>query len=700
MRSDTAGGGTPRYPDAERLALVEERHGLAVRDPYRWLEDGADPRTGAWLSAQEELYAASRPAWRAERWHRRLASLHAVDLHSPPVTRGGRSFFSRRPAGGEHPRLMVASHGRDRPLVDPAELDPAGLTVLDTWRPSVEGDLLAYQLSSNGTEESRLWVMDTATGRVLDGPIDRVRRSAVAWLPGGTHFYYVRRLPPGPHPGEERYHRRVFLHRVGSHPDEDIMIFGEGRDGAQFYTVSLTADGRWLSVVATQGTDRDTEVWLADLTAGPWHAPALRPVQEGVRGHTRLCIPPGAGAGSAIWLRTTRGAPYGRVMTATPSTAGGGWRELIAERPGSVLTDFAVLTGARLPRPLGLASWVRHAVSEITVHDLTDGTQVGTVPLPGAGSAGGLVVSREGGHEAWFSYSDHLTPWTVLHYDGRTGVTRPWRRRPSAVVTAGARTRHVAFRSADGTTVRMFVLSPEGRPDRPRPAVLTGYGGFGAPVVPAYSPEALAWVRAGGVWAVACLRGGGEEGEEWHHAGRGAHKQNVFDDFAAAADHLVEAGWTGRDRLGIMGGSNGGLLVGAAITQHPEKYAAAVCMSPLLDMARYELHGLGPSWRPEYGSADEAGGLRTLLAYSPYHHVRAGTAYPPVLFTVAETDTRVDPLHARKMCAALQHASPGPGPVLLRHERDVGHGERALSRTVALQADCLAFLAAHLGLRI
>jgi prolyl oligopeptidase len=225
-----------------------------------------------------------------------------------------------------------------------------------------------------------------------------------------------------------------------------------------------------------------------------------------------------------------------------------------------------------------------------------------------------------------------------------------------------------------------------------------GYGGFGTSMTPAFSALIHAWVGAGGVFAVACLRGGGEEGEDWHRGGRGEHKQNVFEDFDAVTGLLFDAGWTAPGQLAILGGSNGGLLVGAALTRHPERYAAAVCLSPLLDMARYELSGLGPSWVPEYGSAADPAQLRTLLSYSPYHHVTAGTRYPPVLFSVAGGDTRVDPLHARKMCAALQHASSGDGPVLFRLERGAGHGGRARSRTVALEADCLAFLASCLGL--
>lgn len=685
-----------RYPDAERLDSAENRHGLVIPDPYRWLEDVEDPRTGKWLAEQEDLFAAERATWPTEVWEANLTSLKAFDEVSPPLPRGEKIFFVRRGAGDEHPTLLVAEGGQERSLISPGVLDSSGLTVLETWRPSVEGDLLAYQLSVNGTEDSCLRVMDVATGRVVDGPIDRVRRSPIAWLPGGTHYYYVRRLAPELHPGEERYHRRVYLHQVGSDPAQDVLIFGEGRDKTQFYTVDVTADGRWLKISATTGTDQRTDVFLADLVTTPPHAPALRPVQEMVDARTKLHIAPDTGPGDSVWLRTTKDAPRGRIMTATPADIGSEWRELIAERPGAVLADFVPLTGTELRRPLGLALWTRHAASEITVHDLADGSEIDTVPLPGIGSVAGFVVRREAGHEAWFPYTDHQTPHSVLHYDGRTGEVRPWYT-PAGGMTHGARTCQVTFESRDGTTIRMFVVSPAGVPERPRPTILTGYGGFGASMTPAYSPLTLAWVRAGGVYAIACLRGGGEEGEDWHRAGRAQNKQNVFDDFDAAADYLVRAGWTSPDRLGIHGGSNGGLLIGAALTQHPEKYAAAVCMSPLLDMARYEQSGLGPSWRPEYGSAEDPTELRTLLSYSPYHHVHHGTAYPAVLFTAAEGDTRVDPMHARKMCAALQHATCGPGPVLFLYERGVGHGMRALSREIALEANCLAFLAHHLG---
>jgi prolyl oligopeptidase len=691
-----------RYPSAARLNLVQESHGQRVPDPYRWLEDPADRGTRRWTAEQELLYQSERATWDDRpRWESRLRELMAAGLVLAPKIRGDQIFWRQLDAGRDHPALYVMQDGAARLLLDVQAEDPTGQTVLEAWEPSAEGDLLAYQLSAGGSEDSLLQVLDVASGQVVDGPIDRVRRTSVGWLPGGRMFYYVGRLAAALHPGEERYHRRVYLHEVGQDRSEDIAVFGDGRDKTQFYSVAVTSDGRWLTITATTGTSPDTDVYLADLSASSPARPRLRAVQEGADGRTRVHIAPGTGPDDTIWLHTDRDAPRGRVVACRPGDPGpGAWRELIGERPDAVLADLAVMTGPELARPVGLVTWTRHATSEITVHDLADGRQLGTVPLPGLGSVNAISVRPGGGPDAWVSYTDHVTLPRVLRYDARDGRLEPWPGPGRRGGVSGVTTVRVAFPSRDGTTVRMFIMSPAGRPDVARPAILTGYGGFGTSMQPGFSPDAVAWVQAGGVFAIACLRGGGEEGARWHRDGQRERKQNVFDDFDAAAGYLARVGWARADQLGIMGASNGGLLVGASLTQHPERYAAAACLVPLLDMARYELSGLGPSWVPEYGSAADPAGLRALLAYSPYHHVVPGTAYPPVLLAAAEADTRVDPLHARKMCAALQHASSGPGPVLLRLERGVGHGARALSRAISLQADCLAFLGRHLGLAL
>ncbi|GAA1030942.1 prolyl oligopeptidase family serine peptidase [Virgisporangium ochraceum] len=687
------------YPVAERVTWAETHHGQRVADPYRWLEDPDDERTAAWMDAQERLFHDARAGWPGtDGWRAVLTELFQVTTTSLPQCRGARTFFTRQEAGAEHPTVLVSDGRVDRPLVSPLAVDPSGRTVLEAWHPSVEGHLLAFQLSTGGTEDSMLRTIDVTSGATVDGPIDRVRRSPVAWLPGGEAFYYVRRLPPELHPGEERYHRRVYLHRVGSDPADDVPIFGEGRHRTEFYWASVTADGRWLTVSASRGADTATELWIADLHTGSAEQPDLTPVKTATPARTSLRICPGTSPDDPIWLRTNLDAPRGRVAVSTPGTcASGQWRTLIAERPDAVLGDVAVLLGEALERPLVVVSWTRHSISEVTVHDLRDGRRVATVPLPGRGRVGRFVERPERGHEVWFSYSDFATAPCVLRYDARTGAVDPLPA-GSATDPPPVRMREVTFPSHDGVPVRMFILSSAGVPDRSRPTVLTGYGGFGISMGPTYRPDALAWIRAGGVWAVACLRGGGEEGEEWHRAGMRLNKRNVFHDFDAATEHLISHGWTGPDRLGIVGESNGGLLVGVAVTRRPDRYAAAVTIASLFDMLGYERSGMGPSWRAEYGSVDDPADFRNLLAYSPYHGVRDGVAYPPVLLTVQAGDTRVDPSHSRKMCAALQHATSGTERVLLRVERGVGHGRAAQSRVVAVFADTLAFLAHHLGL--
>ncbi|MFJ9690867.1 prolyl oligopeptidase family protein [Kitasatospora sp. NPDC101183] len=672
-------------------------------DPYRWLEDAEDPSVLEWTAKQEAAYrAAADDLPSRERSRARLRDLYArLGARSAPRPAGERLFLTRNRPGADHPELVVVEpDGTVRVLVDPVLVDPGGTTTLEEWEPSWDGRLLSYQLAPGGTENAALLVLDVDTGRRLDGPIDRVRRSTVAWLPDGTGFYYVRRLHPDLNPGEGQYHRRVRLHRIGTDAEQDPVVFGTGREKTQHYTVRISPDGRWLAVSAAAGTAPRRDLWLADLTAGPPEAPRWHTVQEGL--DARTVLHPRTGPDGTCHLTTDLDAPRGRVVVAgpgrpTPDT----WTDLIPEDPQAVLEDFVVLDGPELARPVMLVARTRHAVGEVTVHDLADGRTLGRLPVPPCSSVGKLRAAARDAHQAWFLYSGFATPPTALRYDARTGALDPWTAAtgpdtgPAAVTTHTIQT---SYTSRDGTRVRMFVISPTGTPDRPRPTLLTGYGGFGQSMTPVYSPEAVTWVRAGGVYAVANLRGGGEEGEDWHRAGMRDRKQNTFDDFHAAADHLVTTGWTTPDRLGIWGASNGGLLVGAALTQRPDAYAAAVCMAPLLDMARYELSGLGPSWVGEYGTAADPAQLRLLLSYSPYHHVRPDTPYPAVLFAVFDGDSRVDPLHARKMCAALQAATTSGHPVLFRLERGAGHGARSTTRLTDLFADVLAFFADRLGL--
>jgi prolyl oligopeptidase len=704
------------YPAAQRLNLVEDLFGHQVADPYRWLEDAGSPQATQWLAAEEALWADYRSGLAdREPFADRVRELLRVGSVGLPAWRGTTQFYTRRDPDQEHAVLYVAdtdaTSGADatsatsagateRALIDLIAIDPSGRTTLDAYQPDKEGRQLAYQLSRGGDEESLLRVLDVATGELVDGPIDRCRYSGVAWLPGGKAFYYVRRLPPDTVPeSEAQYHRRVYLHQVGTSPESDVEVFGAGRDKTTYYGASVSMDGRWLIISASIGTAPREDIWIADLTASDPATPLLVPLMVGLDAQAS----PRIGRDGRLYVLTDLAAPRGRLCVADPAAPGpDGWHDLIPEDATSVLRSYAILDD--LPRPVLIVSRMRHAVSEVAVHDLASGDRLSGLELPGIGSAGGIAERPEGGHEAWFGYTDYTTPPIVLRYDAATEELSTWAKSPGAVATPRVTASQVTYQSADGTEVRMVVIEPraDGEPAaRPaeRSCILYGYGGFDISMTPGYSANILAWVEAGGVYAVAALRGGSEEGEEWHRAGMLDRKQNVFDDFHAAAEHLIATGVTSPARLAVWGGSNGGLLVGAAITQRPELFSAAVCSAPLLDMVRYERFPIGETWNTEYGTAASPVELEWLLGYSPYHHVVDGAAYPAVLFTVFSNDTRVDPLHGYKMCAALQHATSSERPVLLRAEGQVGHGQRAVSLSASLAGDCLAFVARETGLR-
>lgn len=700
-----------QYPEARRLDLVEDLFGHQVADPYRWLEDTGSGQARDWLEAQETLWAGYRDQLPdRQRFTDRVRELLAVGSVGTPVHRGRRRFYTRRDPGQEHGVLYVSEGDTETVLVDPNALDPEGRSTLDTWAPDKEGRLLAYQVSAGGTEESLLHVIDVSTGQSVDGPIDRCRYSGIAWLPGGQAFYYTRRLPADQVPeGESQYHRRVYLHTVGTDPETDTMVFGEGRDKTSYYGASVSRDGRWLTVSASIGTAPRDDLWLADLAASGPAKPDLKPVAVGLDARTYLH----PGRDGRLYVYTDLDAPRGRIAIADPANPGPeSWKDLISEDPEAVLRDYAILDGTAdgtadgaadgLDEPVMLVSWTRHAIAEITVHDLATGAKLGDLELPGIGTVGGLSERPEGGHEAWFAYTDYTTPARILRYDARTRETTTWATPPGTAADSPEVTaRQVTYTSRDGTPVRMVIVErgsgTEIRSEE-KSFILYGYGGFNISMTPGYSASILAWAEAGGGYAIAALRGGSEEGEEWHRAGMLDRKQNVFDDFHAAAEYLIDEGLTTRERLCAWGGSNGGLLVGAAVTQRPDLFGAAVCSAPLLDMVRYERFGLGETWNTEYGSAAVPEELEWLLGYSPYHRVTDGADYPSVLFTVFANDTRVDPLHAYKTCAALQHATASGRPVLLRAEAQVGHGARAVSRTAALSGDTLAFAAAETGL--
>ncbi|MEU8175635.1 prolyl oligopeptidase family serine peptidase [Microbispora hainanensis] len=686
------------YPSARRSDLVENLFGIPVSDPYRWLENGDDVCVRDWAAAQDRLFLACREQWRDRRsWASLMDQVSSFGVSEPPIVRGSLMFLAEQLRGDEQRRLLVVDGaGGRRVLIDPVDVDPSGHTGLYAWWPSREGERVAVQMEVAEQPGSDIVVLDVRTGDVVDGPLPRARNTSLAWLPGGDAFYYVSRVPDEElAPGDLRLHRRVRLHRIGSPWQDDTVVFGGEDAPDHYYGLTVSADGRHLAVTATAGPAAHNDVYVAELTDPA--APRLVRVVDGQAIGARVL--PRFLADGALLLVTDYQAPCGRVCVADRHDRGpDAWRTLIAEDPEAPLDECVVLDGPALARPLLLVARARHGVSALTLHDLADGRQLARLPVPGAGVVSSLRTSVPHGHRAWFSYCDATTPPVVYRYDAVRGVTEPETGAATAGRTPAIRSRDVRCRAADGTEITLFLFTPEEEHQGPRPTLMYGYGSFGMPMRPWFFPLAAAWVGAGGTYAVACVRGGGEEGRRWHDAGRGPHKHRAIGDFNDAAAWLVETGMTTPGQLAIYGQSAGGLLVTAAAVRRPDLYAAVVAEGPLCDMVRYERWGLGCTWTDEFGSASRPEELEWLLTYSPYHHVRPGVRYPAFLFTGAVTDLQTGEAHVTKMCAALQHATGGDRPILMRREPDTAHAAAPASKERALSADILAFAAEHTGL--
>lgn len=689
------------HPPARRDTTVEHLHGHTVADPYRWLEHDHSPECQAWLDGQEQVFTDHAASWSHRTTWRTLleeasgAGSTVSPMSSPPLWRHGRRFHARAVPGQQLPVLMVTEPDRPaRTLLDPLDVDASGTTVLDAWRPSPTGNLLAYQMSHQGDERPRLRVLDVATGEAVDEPLSPGRVTPVAWLGDDTGFFYVH-TPEGS-PG-----RRLRLHRIGTGPHHDPVLFTT--DLPQF-SVTTSPDGRHLMLSAAPGATSGNRLWLAPVPHRPEQELRPVPVFDGTAQGTRAVLK--FAPGGRIYAITDDGAPFGRLCAVDPNNPHSrAWETIIAQEQESVLTACVALTDPATAQVRLLTTRTRHGLSDLRLH-AGDGTLLAEVEVPGAGHVSRLTAPPEGSASAWFTYTDFTTPPTVHRFDlhERRCVPEtpekpdsPERASGRAAVDERPVVEQAAYTSRDGTAVRMHLITPPGRTG-PLPTLLTAYGGFGASTPPAYSASINAWVEAGGAYAIASVRGGGEGGTGWHAAGSGTNKPNAIADFLAAARWLIDQEWSAPDRLAIRGASHSGFMVAAALTQAPELFTAAVCSDSVTDMLRYQYFGLGHLWTQEFGTAQDPAQTGTLLSYSPYHRVRPGTPYPAVLLTCPRVDPRVDSLHTRKMTAALQHATTSGRPVVLRCESGVGHGPRALDRWLGLQTDVLAFCAVHTGL--
>ena len=668
---------------------MDVRHGASVRDPYRWLEDGDAEEVRRWSEAQGRHTRATLDAVPfAAAVRERLRALFSIGLVSPPVVRGHLYFHQRRSGDQEQPILYVRDgrEGPDRVLIDPSTLAEDRTSALDWYYPSDDGRLLAYGVSEGGSEKSVLRVRDVETGRALSEVIPDARACSLEWRPDGAGFFYTRYPERGTVPdGEENYRRRVYDHVLGRDWHEDPLVFGADRPPEDWPNVHLSPDGRWLAVSVSRGWTR-TDVYLRDLTAA---GRGFTTVVEGVDAVFGVEV-----RNDRLLLQTNLDAPRSRLVVADLQRPGpGSWRDVLAETED-------VLEGAAVIGDWIVAVWLRDASSRVTLHSM-GGELLHEVALPVIGSIAGLT-GEWNGSEAFLAFTSYAVPPTVYRLALPSPALELWARAEGDVDAERFTVRLVRYPSRDGTSVSMFLVHARERPTNGQgPALLTGYGGFNVSHTPAFGRGVLLFLERGGLYAVAHLRGGGEYGEEWHRAGMLGRKQNVFDDFTAAGEFLVRQGHVARDRLAIMGGSNGGLLVGAALTQRPDLFRAVVCQVPLLDMVRYHLFRIARLWIPEYGSAEDADAFRWLYAYSPYHHVRDATPYPAVLLTTGESDSRVDPLHARKMAARLQAATSSAHPVLLRIESRAGHGQgKPLSKALEEWGDVWTFVLAQLGLDV
>ncbi|PRQ08108.1 Prolyl endopeptidase [Enhygromyxa salina] len=677
-------------PPAPREDVVEIIHGREVHDPYRWLEHGERAEVDTWVRAQDEHARAVLASSAHQRGFRNdLRKMWDREAIVGPVhKRGDRYFYARRHKGRDKPVYYVREglHGRERVLINPARLSKDGSLGVRRIHPSRDGRSVAYAVSRNNADAATLYVRDVDTGKDHRNDVIRGARFAdPQWAPDSRSFYYTG-LPDDPTipPAKLAGHASVRRHVLGQPPADDEVLFGPTGDARTYLSPQLATDGRYLLVHVAHGAAGAADVYVQDLErdGGP------QPLTVG-SGAINVAF----GYRDHFYLFTSEGAPRHRLLEIDPEhPERSNWREVVPQRD-QILDGVALMNGHLI------LSYLEDVNARVVVQRIDDGRSW-PVDLPLTGAVAG-VWTDPSVSEALIAFSS-LAQEPVIYRvpipaDARATAAPEVFWAPEDLAAQGSAPlvmRQTFARSPDGAEIPVFVLHRRDLVlDGRRPTILYGYGGFGISVTPGYSPLAQLWAQRGGVWAQASLRGGGEYGEDWHRAGMRADKQTVFDDFIAAAEHLVSGGYTSPAQLGILGGSNGGLLVGAASTQRPELFGAVVCQVPLLDMIRYPKFGLGELWVDEYGAPEHPDEFAVLLDYSPYHRIRAGVRYPSLLMMSADTDDRVDPLHARKYVAAMQHASAGSGPVLLRTEAQAGHGGAdSVTQRIEAYADLLSFM--------
>ncbi len=672
-------------PETHVETVIDTVHGVAIADPYRWLEDGSSEEVMTWTQAQNEYfqqYVNSFPG--REAIADRMTELLQIGGVTTPRVRDSLLFYKKREGDQNHAILYMRRgiDGENEVLLDPNTFSEDGTVALDWWHPSADGSLIAYGVSSSGSERSTLYLLRTQDKSHLPDTIPFTRAVSIAWLPDNSGFYYTRFAVPGTVPGgDEDYYRRVYLHKLGNPWESDPLLFGENLDKAAWTGVQLSPDGSRLFCNVFYGWSRidfyykelsQTESEFINITQDAHATYFLTPLDDRFLMVTNY---------EAERYRLLEGR-YEQLEIAN-------WREVIPERE-STLESIRVIGNHIVTR------WLEDAHSVIVVFTM-GGQPIRKLDLPTIGTAGELRGEHDG-QDLFFSFASYNLPSTVYRYNVGARELQVFDQVTAGIDVSNIEVEQVWYTSADSTPVSMFVVHHQNiELDGDNPTYLTGYGGFSQTMTPYFSRIFGDWVNHGGLAVVPQLRGGGEYGEAWHNAGKLDKKQNTFDDFIAAAEYLFDAGYTSPERLCIAGGSNGGLLVGAVLVQRPDLCRAVVCSVPLLDMIRYHEFLIARLWISEYGSSEDTEQFEYLYEYSPYHHVEE-TEYPAVLFKASESDGRVDPMHARKMAARMQAANTSDHPIFLRLETKAGHGQgKPTSKRIEEYTDTWSFIYRELG---
>ena len=686
-----ASAATIAYPPTKRVDLVETEFGTPVADPYRWLENDVrnDPQVRAWVDAQNGVTNAflARLPGRAA-LEKRITELYDYERFAAPEKKGGHYFYTHNTGLQNQAVLFVrdSADGAGRVLIDPNPWSKDGATALAEWEPNEQGTKLLYAIQDGGTDWRTLKVRNVTTGKDLADEVKWVKFSNLSWAKDGSGFYYSRFPAPKSDATYQSLneHQNIYFHKLGTKQAADRLVFSTPKRPDLNNTGQVSDDGRWLIVYSSSGTDSRFEINLVDLKNPKAKPRVLIPGFDNNWGYI-------GNRGSTFYFVTDKGAPRQKIVSLNVAAAKPVPRTIVAEDAATL--DSVSLVGGKL-----IANYLADAKTEVRVHTLT-GALVRKVELPGIGTAAGFNGRFED-PETFFAFTSFNRPTTVYRYDAATGQASVWAAPKLKFNPDDYAVEQRFYASKDGTRVPMFVIRKK-TVTGPAPTLLYGYGGFDISLTPAFSATRLAWLEKGGVYAVANLRGGGEYGKSWHDAGRLTHKQNVFDDFIAAGEYLKGQGITAPHGLAINGGSNGGLLIGAVVNQRPDLFDAASPAVGVMDMLRFDRFTAGRYWVDDYGYPKKEADFKTLLAYSPYHNLKPGVHYPPLLATTADTDDRVVPGHSFKYISELQAADPNGAPHLIRIETRAGHGSgKPTDKQIEEFSDMYAFIARFTGLNV